>query len=608
MGIVVSHQPAVAAPGLMAARTGQLEYRNQRRRELEALAMQQAEMAQRARMQRESIAAGFQRQNMGHMQNMQKNAWQQHWQQGRDQRLHDNQVAINQQDFVERQQILDQGFQNNKQLKQFDNQLRIDAGDQRAQQDQAIQSANDFHQARLQNLSPQAQALYKEELNNFHSTKMEVPEQEHGQLQEQSNKILEDIYTNPANQADKSNDPGYKTSNGFEDGIDLINGDNPGQKIPVFNGTIKNPEYNPQAPPDPIANPERIEISIPDYEEQSKKPILDANGNQIGHSQVKIDPLTGKAETIKVVGEEGGYLTEVQRQENRKVYQDSMQTYLQNLEKIMELYPPALDDEGTGINKAKREALIDSLHKPVLEESEDFQAEKARNNVTNEEEERLLTPEEREDAAIREQEEAQRLDRVEAEERRLGLDQPPNINELLPTLTPENEDEILNNAQEGDMVNITDEDGNQLVMKKTNAQNQEKNQKPVLMGSDEAKRQAQEYVNKRFPIPNQNNTEGQPRGQGRGNALIKSKLDQVADLFDRLNIDPSLKGLDEKKARNEALGTQHSSRVKTLNEILGEDYKDWTAQNYNVLDAEDFENMVRVPLHNKLMELQNKGQ
>lgn len=493
MGIVVSHQPAVAAPGLMAARTGQLEYRNQRRRELEALAMQQAEMAQRARMQRESIAAGFQRQNMGHMQNMQNNAWQQHWQQGRDNRLHDNQVAINQQDFVERQQILDQGFQNNKQLKQFDNQLRIDAGDQRAQQDQAIQSANDFHAAQLKNLNPQAQALYKEELNNFHSTKMEVPEEEWGQLEEQSNKNLENIYSNPANQADRSNDPGFITSNGFEDGIDLINSDRPGQKTAVFNGTIKNPEYNPAGPKDPIANPERIEISIPDYEEQSKKPILDANGNQIGHSQVKIDPLTGKAETIKVVGEEGGYLTQAQRQENRQVYQDSMQTYLQNLEKIMQL----------PLTPVEQKALKDALHKPVLEESEDFQAEKARNNITNEEEQQLLTPAEREDAAIREQEEARRLDRVDAEERRLGLDQPPNINELLPTLTPENEDEILNNAQEGDMVNITDEDGNQLVMKKTNAQNQEKNQKPVLMGSDEAKRQAEENVNQRFPINNQ---------------------------------------------------------------------------------------------------------
>jgi ribosomal protein S11 len=491
MGIVVSHQPAVAAPGLMAARTGQLEYRNQRRRELEALAMQQAEMAQRARMQRESIAAGFQRQNMAHMQNMQNNAWQQHWQQGRDARLHQNQVALNQQDFVERQQILDQGFQNNKQLKEFDNQLRIDAGDHRAQQDQLIQSQHDFHQARLKNLSPQAQALYKEELNNFHSTKMEVPEQEHGQLQEQSNKILEDIYTNPANQVDKSNDPGYRTPNGFEDGIDLINGDNPGQKIPIFNGTIKNPEYNPQAPPDPIANPERIEVSIPDYEEQSKKPILDASGHQIGHTQIKVDPLTGKAETIRVVGEEGGYLTEAQRQENRKVYQDSMQTYLENLEKIMQL----------PLDKFERKKLKDALHKPVLEESEDFQAQKARNNITNEEEQQLLTPAEREDAAIREQEEAQRLDRVEAEERRLGLDKPPNINDLLPTLTPENEDEILNNAQEGDMVNITDEDGNELVMKKTSPENQKKNQQVVLMKSSDIDRQVQEEINRKYPIP-----------------------------------------------------------------------------------------------------------
>jgi hypothetical protein len=72
MPIRVEHGPNLAPVGQLAYQTGQLEYRNKRRTELERLAMQQAEMRQRAQMQQQSIAASLQTQKMSHMGAMQR--------------------------------------------------------------------------------------------------------------------------------------------------------------------------------------------------------------------------------------------------------------------------------------------------------------------------------------------------------------------------------------------------------------------------------------------------------------------------------------------------------------------------------------------------------
>lgn len=56
MPIRVEHGPNLAAVGKLAYRTGQYEYRNKRRAELERLAMQQAEMRLKAQMQQRQLA------------------------------------------------------------------------------------------------------------------------------------------------------------------------------------------------------------------------------------------------------------------------------------------------------------------------------------------------------------------------------------------------------------------------------------------------------------------------------------------------------------------------------------------------------------------------
>ena len=72
MPIRVEHGPNLGAVGQVAYKTGQLEYRNKRRAELERIAMQQAEMRQRAQQQQQSIQATLQGQKMSQMGAMQR--------------------------------------------------------------------------------------------------------------------------------------------------------------------------------------------------------------------------------------------------------------------------------------------------------------------------------------------------------------------------------------------------------------------------------------------------------------------------------------------------------------------------------------------------------
>jgi hypothetical protein len=79
MPIRVEHGPNLAPIGKLAYQTGQLEYRNKRRAELERIAMQQAEMRQRAQQQQQEIAARLQGQQMSHMGAMQQLQLRQHF-------------------------------------------------------------------------------------------------------------------------------------------------------------------------------------------------------------------------------------------------------------------------------------------------------------------------------------------------------------------------------------------------------------------------------------------------------------------------------------------------------------------------------------------------
>jgi len=79
MPIRVEHGPNLAPVGQLAYQTGQLEYRNKRRTELERLAMLQAQMRQKAQQQQQSIQATLQGQKMSHMNAMQRLQLGQHF-------------------------------------------------------------------------------------------------------------------------------------------------------------------------------------------------------------------------------------------------------------------------------------------------------------------------------------------------------------------------------------------------------------------------------------------------------------------------------------------------------------------------------------------------
>jgi len=76
MGITVQHQPPLTALSELAFQTGQLQYRNQRRRELEAQQLAQAQMAQKERLAQMQVMANTQSQMRGHQQGMQRLAYQ----------------------------------------------------------------------------------------------------------------------------------------------------------------------------------------------------------------------------------------------------------------------------------------------------------------------------------------------------------------------------------------------------------------------------------------------------------------------------------------------------------------------------------------------------
>ena len=97
MPIRVEHGPNLAPIGQLAYQTGQLEYRNKRRTELERLAMQQAEMRQRAQMQQQQIAANLRGQRMSHMGAMQKLALGQQFGQFNAQQANQWNIKLNEQ-------------------------------------------------------------------------------------------------------------------------------------------------------------------------------------------------------------------------------------------------------------------------------------------------------------------------------------------------------------------------------------------------------------------------------------------------------------------------------------------------------------------------------
>lgn len=243
MPIVVEHQPAFAAPGMMAAQTGQLEYRNKRRRELEQLAMQQAEMAQRQRIANNNIVAGFQKQQIAHQMNLQNNALQ--WQRG----MIDDEAHHNRQ-----KELVDINQQNQLKIAQANAQKEEEERKRKAIQDEEQRRAQikaDAEASTMAMLTPAGQ----ENRNNIHAEWAETeaklkeenaPPEAIAQAREQYEQRLKENRNNP--QYLKPVDTHYPaTTENWTSPSEHTIYDNDGNATIQWAGKKRNPNYDPNA-------------------------------------------------------------------------------------------------------------------------------------------------------------------------------------------------------------------------------------------------------------------------------------------------------------------------------------------------------------------------
>ena len=269
MPIVVEHQPAFAAPGMMAAQTGQLEYRNKRRRELEQLAMQQAEMAQRQQMSNNNITAGFQKQQIAHQMNLQNNQLQ--WQRGMiDDEAHHNRqkelVDINQQNQLKIAQAKDAKDAEDKRLQAIQD-----------EENRKAQIKADAEASTMAMLTPAGQ----ENRNNIHAewTDTEAKLNEEGappeaiaEARAQYEQRLKDNRNNP--QYLKPVDTHYPaTTEHWTSPSEHTIYDNDGNATIQWAGKKRNPNYDPNAVEGNEANG-TAGIAV----NENGFPIMDANG------------------------------------------------------------------------------------------------------------------------------------------------------------------------------------------------------------------------------------------------------------------------------------------------------------------------------------------
>jgi hypothetical protein len=196
MPIEIQYNPSPFATGRMAAQTGQLEYRNQRRRELEKLAMQQAEMAQRARMQREQLSAQQQRQNIGHLQALNKGAWENQWGMQDDQRWLANQKELNNQRFLNNQQLDADGWAREQQKFQ----MGQEAKDELSVQQRQEELDDRVRDGQRNQLRPDFQIQFDEIWSNAHQAKQEIGDrpEEIAQIDQQTEEQVQALMKNPA--------------------------------------------------------------------------------------------------------------------------------------------------------------------------------------------------------------------------------------------------------------------------------------------------------------------------------------------------------------------------------------------------------------------------
>ncbi|MAK30881.1 hypothetical protein, partial [Acinetobacter sp.] len=239
--------PAFAAPGMMAAQTGQLEYRNQRRRELEAIAMQQAEMAQRQAMQNQNLMAGFQKQAIGHQMDMQRLGVA--WQQGAidQQQAHQNRLQLQQNDHLNKNKIAQQNAQA----------AQEEAAAQAAQdeEERVAQVKADYEASIENNLTPQG-------IENRHSIHAEyeaikikldeenAPPEAYAQAEEDYENRLNENKNNPLYRKPRNEHyPGER--NEYSGKGEHTVYDNDGRPTTVFAGNMRNENHIPNTIADP---------------------------------------------------------------------------------------------------------------------------------------------------------------------------------------------------------------------------------------------------------------------------------------------------------------------------------------------------------------------
>jgi len=268
MPIRVEHGPNLAAVGQLAYRTGQYEYRNKRRTELERIAMQQAEMRQKAQMQQQQIAATLQGQKMSYMGAMQRLQQQQQfgqinaeqanqWQVQADVKAQENrvlwgkQLGQNQLDLAN----MNAGIADQKQIQNIQNAHR---------QEQAFQNLNGDGEGEWLNISKQIVAAR----NN-----QKIPPQElegHiAQLREQQAALLDqDEYT-----YGKKNKVGYEAP-------DMWDTDGNPTRIRVITGTdstgtpiVKYKQPTSRFTTGPDGNQIEIPLTTQEYAEQGNDSV-----------------------------------------------------------------------------------------------------------------------------------------------------------------------------------------------------------------------------------------------------------------------------------------------------------------------------------------------
>jgi len=145
MGIVVEHGPSMTSVGRLAYKTGQNEYINRRRRELEAQQEKRAERQQRAAMHIDDINAGFQKMQFDHQAGMQRQMMANQFDVDRDQKMHDWQVDQNAIDHDRRVDLMDMGHKNN--LDELKNRFELEDKQtaDNIRRDQAAQARNNLY-------------------------------------------------------------------------------------------------------------------------------------------------------------------------------------------------------------------------------------------------------------------------------------------------------------------------------------------------------------------------------------------------------------------------------------------------------------------------------